>query len=279
MHINFNGKIINESKGFISPDNRSFRYGEGLFETIRLQNGKMPLWEKHWKRLNTSFPLLYFQVPKHFNSETLHEEVLKLAAKNNCSSAARIRITFFKGEGGLWEQPSSLFNYIIQCWPAEQKLSAMNENGLDAGIFDSGRKVCDSLANLKSNNYLLYAVAAQYARQQKWNECIVLNQHERICDSTIANVFYVKDGIIYTPALGEGCVDGVMRSFLLENFSKQQISFSEPACTVEDLLQADEIFFTNAFYGIRWVKQLGGKSFQCKQSTLMFHELVAPLFL
>jgi branched-chain amino acid aminotransferase len=277
LSINFNGKIIAADALFIHADNRSFRYGEGLFETLRLHSGKMPLWNYHWQRLSTSLPQLYFDVPKHFSANQLQSEVMELATKNKCSHA-RVRITFFKGEGGLWEQPTSSFNYIIQCWPLEESEFRMNENGLDMGVFEAGKKSCDAFSHLKSNNYLLYALAAQYAKRQKWNEAIVLNQYDRICDATIANVFFITDGVLHTPQLSEGCVAGVMRSYLLEQLKSTDIKVHEGSYTIADLLKADEIFLTNAFYGIRGVKQLEQQRYKGEQSAKLFQQFVKPLF-
>jgi branched-chain amino acid aminotransferase len=277
LSVNFNGKIIPADGLFIHADNRSFRYGEGLFETVRLQNGTIPLWKYHWQRLSSSLPQLYFEMPKHFSSDELNREVIALCQKNKAVNA-RIRITFFKGEGGLWERPTSSFNYIIQCWPLEESEFRMNENGLDMGVFEAGRKSCDAFSHLKSNNYLLYALAAQYAKQQKWNETAVLNVHGRICDTTIANLFFIKDDSIHTPQLSEGCVAGVMRAYLLEQLNRNGIKMAEGFYTVDDLLKADELFLTNAFYGIRWVKQLGEKHYSCEQSAKLFQQFIRPLF-
>lgn len=262
----------------IHVDNRSFRYGEGLFETIRLHRTKMPLWEKHWERLNSSLPQLYFELPKHFSSDQLHDEVLELCSKNKCTDAARVRITIFKGVGGLWEKPSSSFNYLIQCWPVEQKEFSINENGLEVGVFEAGRKSCDAFSNIKSNNYMLYVLAAQFAKSKKWNEAIVLNQHARVCEATIANIFFIADGVVHTPQLVEGCVAGVMRSYLLEQMNKTGINIHEGVYTVEDLQKADEVFLTNAFYGLRWVKSLDDKKYGGNQSTQIFQQFVKPLF-
>ena len=275
---NLNGKLFVADVPIIHIDNRSFRYGEGLFETIRLHHGKMPLWEKHWQRLHSSLPQLYFEVPKHFSSSQLHDEVLQVAAKNKCMGAARVRIALFKGEGGLWEKPSSPFNYLIQCWPLEQKEFQMNENGLDLGVFETGRKACDTFSHLKSNNYLLYALAAQYANQNKWNEAVVLNQHTRICDTTIANLFFIQNNTVLTPALTEGCVAGVMRSHLMQQMKSSGVNLKEGVFTIADLEKADEIFLTNAFYGIRWVKRFGNKNYGFDQSARFFQEFVKPLF-
>ncbi|MFT3846908.1 MAG: aminotransferase class IV [Lacibacter sp.] len=270
---NFDGKILGNEESVIHPDNRSFRYGEGLFETIHLWKSKIPLWDWHWKRLIQSLPQLYFSVPVHFSQQKLKEEIISLAQKNHCAQNARVRITVFKGEGGIWEKPSAAFHYLLQCWPVEQTNVSLNENGLVTGIYTDGWKSCDAFSNLKHNNYLLYAMAAQYAKLQQWNEAILLNQNNRICEATIANVFFIKDGIIHTPHLKEGCVAGVMRSFLADKIKPLEGSY-----TIEDLLHADELFFTNAFNGIRWVKSLGNKIYTNRQTTQVLAEYISPLF-
>jgi len=154
----------------------------------------------------------------------------------------------------------------------------MNENGLDIGLFDDGWKSCDAFSNLKSNNYLLYAMAAQHAKQQKWNEALILNQHKRICDATIANVFFTKDEIVHTPHLKEGCVAGVMRSYLLQELQKSGIKTEEGDYTVTDILHADEVFLSNAMYGVRWVKSFGNKTYTCQQTARIFQQHISPLF-
>lgn len=278
LFSNFNGKIVNAAESLLHPDNRSFRYGEGLFETVRLHNGIMPLWDRHWKRVSESLPALYFSAPVLFTTEHLKQEVMQLAKKNKCVDAARVRITVFKGEGGIWETPTTPFNYLIQCWPLEKKNFSINENGLDIGVFEAGRKSCDAFSNFKTNNYLIYALAAQYAKQQKWNECIVLNQHQRVCDATISNIFFITNGEVCTPALHEGCVSGVMRNYLIEQLRAVNVKVNEGTYEISDIKKADELFFTNAMYGIRWTKLFDSNVFSNQASFSYFQKFISPLF-
>ena len=121
-------------------------------------------------------------------------------------------------------------------------------------------------------------MAAQHAKQQKWNEALILNQHKRVCDATIANVFFVKDDVVHTPHLKEGCVAGVMRSYLIQELKKRGIETEEGEYTITDILHADEVFLTNAMYGMRWVKSFGNKTYICRQSGKIFQEYISPLF-
>jgi branched-chain amino acid aminotransferase len=149
-----------------------------------------------------------------------------------------------------------------------------NENGLQIGIFPDGRKSTDIFASLKSNNYLLYAMASLYARENKWNDALVLNTRDHVADSTIANLFWTSRGIIYTTPISEGPVYGVMRNWIIQN----DIVYESPV-TVEELLHADEIFLTNALRGIQWVKSMGTrKNYSKGFSTRLYREIIPPLF-
>ena len=141
-------------------------------------------------------------------------------------------------------------------------------------IFPDARKSIDRFSNLKSANYLPYVMAAIWAKENKLNDALILNQHDRICDATIANIFWVKDENIFTPPLSEGCVAGVMRKKILE-FAIRHSGFLVPesVLTEDILLQADEVFLTNTITGIRWVKECRGKIYKNTISSKIFTEL------
>ncbi|MDX2045682.1 MAG: aminotransferase class IV [Chitinophagaceae bacterium] len=277
----YNGKFYNDDETVIGPDNRSFRYGDGLFETMRLSNGRIPLAAYHFERLFAGLQLLRFDIPKHFTTSFLAEQIQKLCIKNKAEKAARVRLNVFRGNGGLFDPDNLRPNYIIQCMPLDEDKLQWNENGLLVDVFADGRKTCDRFSSLKSNNYLLYAMAALHAKKNQLNDCLVLNIRDRVADSTIANVFLVKENHIYTPPLSEGCVAGVMRRYLIE---KLQVSgeagykFEERQVTVRELEKADEVFLTNAFYGIKWVKEFAGKRYGNTVSRLLYNEIVKKLF-
>ena len=184
---------------------------------------------------------------------------------------SRIRLSVSRGSGGLYDCDNK-FSYLIECWPLEQK--GLNENALVIDIFPDARKSIDVFSNLKSASYLPYVMAAIWAKENKLNDALILNQHDRICDSTIANVFWIKDNNIFTPPLNEGCVAGVMRKGILElATSNSDYLVQETILTLEILLQADEVFLTNAITGIRWVKECRGKVYKNTISSKIFTAL------
>lgn len=273
----YNGKISKTGKLLISPDNRSFRYGDGFFETLKMVNGKILLSDYHFERLFESLEKLQFSKPVYFSPDYLKEQIHVLAKKNLHSKQARVRITIFRGEGGLYEVNNHFPHHLIQTWELNPTNHTLNENGLVLGIFSEARKVCDSFSHIKSNNYLPYVMAALWAKREKLNDAILLNPYNRISDATIANIFIVKDGQIRTPALSEGCVNGVMRRHILTSLRKEGMPVSEDQLSMEEIREASEIFLTNAIYGIRWVKELGKSGYTNQMAIRLHKDIVQSL--
>ncbi len=255
-HFIYNGKLASPATPVISPDNRSFRYGDGLFETLKYQGGQIQLLDEHFARLWMGLQLFQYDIPKLFTPDLLQNQVLELLKKNG-HHPARIRITVSRGDGGLYDNTNQL-SYLIQTWPLSPSASQWNENGLQAGIYRQAKKMADDYSGCKHNNYLPYFMAALHAKKNKWNDAIVLNQFERICDSTIANIFIVKDSQVYTPSLQEGCIAGIMRKFLLQQLPllPEPIMVKETSISETMLKEADEVFLTNSVFNIRWIQQI-----------------------
>lgn len=252
----YNDKLYKTGEMVISPNNRSFRYGDGFFETIKMINGDIALSHYHFERLFSSLQILKFTSPSYFTHAYLSDQIKKLAVKNGQKSA-RIRITIFAGDYGLYEEDKRSAAYIIQTWQLNPEILKLNENGLITGIYKDAQKNCDAFSHIKNNNYLPYAMAAIWAKENKLNDAFLLNNFNRIADASIANIFIIKDGKIKTPALSEGCIAGVMRRHLIKCIQQENIPFEETQIEAEELYEANEIFLTNAIRGIRWVKQCG----------------------
>jgi branched-chain amino acid aminotransferase len=256
--ICFNGKIVSGTEPVLMASNRGYRYGDGLFETMKVVNGRILLSDYHFERLFSGLSLLKFEIPRLFTNEKLQQEILNLCRKNECENLARVRLSVFRGNGGLYDEDKAL-QYIIECWPLNESANRLNENGLIIGVYTNAEKSCDKFSNLKSANFLPYSMAALYAKENKLNDCLVVNTTGSIADSTIANIFIVKREVVTTPALDEGCVNGVMRRHLLMEMGNAGYSIQETAVAVSDIKEADEVFLTNAINGIRWVKQFRDK--------------------
>jgi len=220
---------------------------------MRIKEGRILLPDLHYQRLLNGSVLLGLEP---LTLEQFTGAVLELCQRNGHSVSARVRLTVFRGEMG---QDDAAMSYVIQSWPLEEM--AEKPGGLVLGTFPKGRKSCDGLSHLKSNNYLLYSMAAMYARNHGWDDCLVLNSRERIADSSIANLFYVIGDTIYTPPLSEGGVGGVMREWLLRVLPAERLRVLEKPVAPEDLLLVDEVFLSNAIRGVRRVGHFSGTGY------------------
>ncbi len=266
----FNGKFYKEETALLSVSSRGLRFGDGLFETIKCKNGQPELLDEHLARLWNGMQVLQFNIPKHFTPDNLQDEIEGLLKKNGLSKNARIRLTVFRGDGGLYDDIDHKPNYLIQSWPLGEETGNWNSNGLVLGIYNAVKKSADILSNLKHNNFLPYVMAALYAKKEKWNDAILLNTDGRLCDTTIANIFLIKDEVIYTPALTEACLGGVMRRHIIQVLNTAGYKVTEAKITIEELYDADEVFLSNSIYNIRWVGNIGDKKYNCKLTQKIY---------
>jgi branched-subunit amino acid aminotransferase/4-amino-4-deoxychorismate lyase len=275
---NWNGRIEEENSICISPNNRSFRYGDGCFETMKVNAGKILLAEFHFQRLFISLQTLGFTIPSTFTARYLNDQVENLVKLNGHERLARVRLVAYRGDGGLYELENKNVNFIIQSWPGKKESNYFNETGLNVGISADTKIAADHFSRIKSNNYLRHSMAARFAQEMGLDDCILTNAFNRIADSTIATVFLIVNEMIMTPALSEGSVDGVMRRYLLEAFERHSVPFVETEIGLQELLVASEVFLTNAIFGIRWVKKIGDRLYTNSTSNRLYNTFIAPQF-
>jgi branched-chain amino acid aminotransferase len=166
-------------------------------------------------------------------------------------------------------------NFLIEASSLDENINSLNEEGLLIDVFEDGRKSMDRFANIKSSSLLLYSLASIYAKEKNVDDCLVLNTHGRISDSTIANIFLVRNNFIITPALSEGAINGVMRRHLLKQIPSilPGVEVREGVVTKSDLEVFDEIFLTNAVQGIRWVKSYKGRNYRNEMAQKIYELL------
>lgn len=274
--IHFNGNLLPAEDPIVSAGSRGLRYGDGLFETMRVIKDHIVLQYLHFERLFHGLSVLQFQCPASLTPAYLAEAVLALCRTMNIEQGARVRLNIVRGNGGLYDPENHTPNVIIEAWPLTVP-AGLQEKGLVVDIYSQARKHFDVLANIKSNNYLPYVLAALHARNNQLDDCLLLNTGGRVCDATIANVFWVKDGRLFTPPLSEGGVGGVMRRYLIENVAARHAIREEPL-TAEMLEQADELFLTNAIQGIKWVGRYRDKQYSNQLATVLYDEYVRKLW-
>ena len=248
----FNGKLVDATEKIVGPGSRALRYGDGLFETIKWHNGEGILIKEHYHRLFEGAKALQLEIPKNLTTDKISEEINKLLSANNITGTARVRLMLMRQDGGLYDCTSNIADYVIEAWPIKSH-TQVNNNGLQLEIYKDAIKSADKFSRYKHNNFLPYLMAALSAQKNKNNDAIVCNAAGSICDTTIANIFFVKNREIFTPPIEEGCVEGVMRNFVMQALSALGFSVKEKTILPGDIKDYQEVFLTNSIYNLRWV--------------------------
>ena len=274
-YICLNGQIVDGDQPWLQVDNRGFRYGDGFFETIRVIARRIPLFSLHMDRFfSTSLALGYSH---QLGATQLEQDVLALCLANDCAQAARVRLTAFRGNGHLHTGDDQL-QYIIEAEPLSPVVTSLNRKGLQVDIYPHARKAIDAISSFKTANFLPYALAARFAKQNQWDDALVLNTAGRVADATIANVFTFKNNDIFTPPLSEAGVNGVMRRWLIDELSAAGIPVHEVPLTIVDLKGADELFLSNAISGIKWVERMGDKMYVNLKTEHIYNSFITKLW-
>ncbi len=264
MHskILYNGNMLDKASFALPPDNRAFRYGDGVFESMRVVGGKV-LWpEKHFDRLRVSAKLLKMQLPAGWSAGFLQDCAAALYEANHPNDpAARFRLALFRSGGGLYAPLCNKASYLIESEALGQAGFSLNTRGAHIGLFADLCKPVNAFSPLKTINAQLYVMAGIYKRENGLGDCLLLNNIGHVVEASASNIFVAGKGKIITPPLSEGCVDGVMRSVIIEMAAKYGLDLSEEALPPVLLEEAEEVFLTNAVQGIRWVGSYGNKRY------------------
>lgn len=276
-YININGKIQPLPAALIAAGNKAFRYGYGLFETMLFRENEIGLKELHWQRLFSGMRQLHFDISTLFTREYLEREIANTVRKNKLEAFCRVRLQIFAGSGGLYENTYPKPEFVIECFPLDAHTLQLNETGLATGIATGLYKSIDTLSNIKSSNALIYAVAAQQAKANKWNDALIQNTQGHVIESTIANIFWTKNDIVYTPPISQGCIAGVMRSYLIQQLQEQGFTLIEQALTADILWSADSVFLTNAIRRMKWVYSVDDHVFSNKFINHIYNSVFQPI--
>ena len=253
QHINFNGEIIDANQAIFTTKNRAFRYGDALFESIRMFDGELSFLAYHYERLRRGMEVLGFDIPTHFSAIFFENEIKKFT-KNEGNY--RIRLTVYRSDGGLYSPENNTPIFLIEAEQIVDSQFIVNEKGLEVGVYTNFKLPRSPLANLKTSNSLPYVLAAQFCQKNNWDDCLMLNQADRVGETFKANIFFVKNDVIYTPSLNEGCIDGVMRKVVIEILRKMKKEVIKRPISLEELNEFEAIFITNATRGVQWVSRI-----------------------
>lgn len=262
----YNGNFISESELRLPLTNRAFQYNDGFFETIMVVNGRIRFWQDHFDRIQTAAKALKIIVPEDFKQAAFEDKILQLADSNNALNYGRLKLKVWRGGAGLYTPETNVAEWLITLKPA----SAPSEKLEKVGVCTNVRTNFSPLSCFKGPNSLLYVMAGTEKKERGLDDMILLNQQGLISELTSSNIFWYLNGVLYTPSLETGCVNGILRRNILRWSASENIKTREAFFDVNSILQSDTVFSANVS-GIKEIMTLN--DFKLKQRSE-----VVPLF-
>lgn len=261
--ININGSISNSNQAHLSISNRGFTYGDAVFETVKVSNGKVLFWEDHYFRLMASMRILRMEIPMNFTLEFLENQIKDTLEANSLEDkSARVKLIVERQSGGLYLPNENTINFYISTSEIENAIYLLNDEDYIVDLYKDNYISPTILSTLKTNNKALNVVASIYANENDLNNCFLLNTNKSVAEAINSNVFIVKGKTVKTPPLTDGCLKGVMRKQVIEILNMlPDYTLEEASISPFELQKADEVFLTNVVQGVQSVTKYRKKSF------------------
>jgi aminodeoxychorismate lyase len=249
--IYLNKVMLEATKARVAPVSSAMLYGRGVFTTVAVYNGKLFLWPEHWRRLKDHAERLKVDCAGT-NERNVGEAVRKLVAVNQVRNGRARVILLARSGRDVWKpkKEGARKTDLLIMTSETQKVPAA---GLSLAVSPYRCNTFSPLIGIRSLNYLEQVLAWEETQERDFDEAVMLNERGEIVSTTMANIFWVKEGTLHTPALSTGAIAGITRSAVIELAGKQFIPVIEGVYELADLAEADEIFLTSASLGVAFV--------------------------
>ncbi|HET6514580.1 MAG TPA: branched-chain-amino-acid transaminase [Thermodesulfovibrionales bacterium] len=256
MFVYLNDRLVPKAEARVSVFDHGFLYGDGIYETVRAYDDVIFLLDEHLMRLYRSASMIGLTMPKDADEmKTAIYETLEANALKN----AYIRITLSRGYGPIGLDPELCKEptFVIIAEEMKGYPRSLYEHGIRLIIAGTRRNLSDALnPQLKSLNFLNNILAKIEAKNHGAYEAVMLNVSGHVTEGTISNIFFFRDGVLRTPSLGCGILDGITRKVVLDLAVREGMAVEEGEFTREDLYAAGEVFITNTTMEVMPVCQL-----------------------
>ena len=271
--INFNGLIVSSDTNLLTH-NRSFLYGDAVFETVKIVNSKILFLEDHYFRLMSSMRIVRMEIPMNFTMEFLEEQILTLAKGRKIQNSARARITVYRNDGGYYLPQNNSVSYLITVESLESASYAIVQKEYVVDLYTDFYVAKQLLSSIKTTNKLLNITASIYASENDLDNCLLLNDSKNVIEALQGNLFMLKGNTLVTPPVSEGCLNGVMRKQILSLARTiENLEVIEEVISPFDLQKADELFITNVIKGIQPITKYRKKEFTIDLSKQLLQKL------
>ncbi|MBN2669397.1 MAG: aminotransferase class IV [Bacteroidales bacterium] len=278
LFLCYNGRVLKDHEFVASHRNRAFKYGDGFFETMHFAYGHVQLLEQHFERIRRAMDDLQMFNNVLLQPKLIENEIKHLISANHFFNGARVRLTVFREDGGLYRPAGNKANYLIEVASLDALNYPLNSEGLHIDLYLKHSKSTGINYFYKSLNSKVSILGSILASELMVDDCLLINSKGELIESTNSNLFIIKDLNVYTPAIESGCVDGIMRGEVIKiiknsNLNLHTYSFFTP----KDIISFDEIFLTNAIKGIQWVGAYHQKRYDNKITKQLHSQLVKTI--
>ncbi len=273
--VNFNGLLVSSQEQSWS-NNRSFLYGDGVFETLKIVNQKVLFLEDHYFRLMASMRIVRMEIPMNFTMEYLETQILNTAIANKCSDSARVRITVYRNEGGYYLPETNQISFIIQAISLSTSLYSYESIPYEVDLYKDFYIAKQLLSNLKTTNKIIHVTGSIFAQENGFQNCLLLNDEKNVVEALQGNIFILLDGKLITPPITDGCLNGIMRKKIISLAkSIENIEMVEASISPFDLQKAEELFITNVIKGIQPITKYRKKEYTSNMAKQLTEKLNA----
>jgi len=274
--INFNGTISSEDN--LLTNNRGLLYGDSVFETVKILDGKILFVEDHYFRLMASMRIVRMEIPMNFTMEFFEEQILSLAKAENLEKSSRARVTIFRKEGGLYLPKDRNVSFFISISELENAVYSIEKENYEVELYKDFIVTKHLLSTIKSSNRLINVTGSIFADENGYDNCLLINDDKNVIEALNGNLFMLMGNKLITPPISEGCLNGVMRKQVLALAKKiETLEVVEEPISPFDLQKADELFVTNVIKGIQPITKYRKKEYETKVSKDLLLRLNAQI--
>jgi branched-chain amino acid aminotransferase len=272
MQIYLNGKLVPAKEAVVSVFDHGFLYGDGIYETMRVYDGVIFMLDEHLSRLYRSASLIGLTIP--VETDPLKRSVYETLIANSLKDAY-VRLTVSRGYGPIGLDPDLCPKPTIVIIAQEMKdyPKSFYENGLTLIIPETKRNLKDAInPQIKSLNFLNNILAKIEAKRRGIYDAVMLNAYEKLTESTISNIFFCKNDILYTPSPECGILNGITRGLVITVAKREGLKVEEGEFTREDIYSADEVFITNSTMEVMPISRVDDQKYTVGNITKLLHK-------
>jgi 4-amino-4-deoxychorismate lyase len=278
--IYLNRTMVEATKARVAPVSSAMLYGRGVFTTVAIYNGEPFLWSEHWRLLLDHAKRL--SVDCSGCTERGVGEALKKLISVNRVADGQARVILLARNGRDFWKTKNLRDKKTDLLIMTGEAQRLSQAGPTLAVSPYRFNTFSPLAGIRSLNYLEQVLAWEEAQAREFDEAVMLNERGEIVSATMANIFWLKDGTVYTPTLATGAVAGVTRAAVIGLASKHFIPLIEGVHELADLTEADDIFLTSAGLGVAIVTTFDFRQYSVVEGSVAvrlrnaFRELLTP---